>query len=228
MKDIKAKVWTFLIYEDSAPNNWREMLEELCIPCAVSPLHDKDVNPTGEQKKAHRHVILRWESATTYNNVLRITQEFNSPIPKKVESTVGMYRYLTHKDNPEKYQYNESDIILFGGFDLDMFDTMKTGERQRLLDDIEDLLESENINEYYQLVKYLRSHDMKKHLYIVRNNTIYLSSLIRSKRYSKEKQLEEREKLVYNKFQEFLEYGVITDDTIKGLTELFGEIKVID
>ena len=32
-------------------------------------LHDKDVNPTGEVKKPHYHVICYYENSTTYNNV---------------------------------------------------------------------------------------------------------------------------------------------------------------
>lgn len=228
MKDLKARAWTFLVYPDSCPDNWLEMLEELCIPCAISPLHDKDVNPTGEEKKAHYHVILRWENTTTYKNVLQITNTFNSPIPKKVESVVGMYRYLIHKDNPEKYQYNEDDIICFSGFDLDMFETLKTGDRQRILDEIEDIIEENNIDELYKLIRYLRKNDMKKHLYIVRNNTIYLGSIIRSKKFMYEKDLEQREKLVSKAYTDFLEYGIVNDDTIRALTELFKEIKVID
>lgn len=35
---------------DSAPDNWQQILEEKFIPAFISPLHDSDVNPTGEPK----------------------------------------------------------------------------------------------------------------------------------------------------------------------------------
>ena len=60
MKCKKSRYWTFLIYPDSAPKNWYELLEELHLPTCVSPLHDRDVNPDGEIKKPHYHVMICW------------------------------------------------------------------------------------------------------------------------------------------------------------------------
>ena len=55
-KRFKTRAWTFIVYPDSAPDDWRDILDDLHIPWCESPLHDKDQNPTGEQKKAHWHV----------------------------------------------------------------------------------------------------------------------------------------------------------------------------
>ena len=51
----KNRNWTFLIYPESAPNDWFEILQNTGLPFAVSPLHDKDFNPTGDQKN---HIII--------------------------------------------------------------------------------------------------------------------------------------------------------------------------
>ena len=48
------------MYPESAPENWREILADLHIPVLISPLHDKDVTPDGEIKKAHYHVIIMY------------------------------------------------------------------------------------------------------------------------------------------------------------------------
>lgn len=46
----------FLFYQESAPENYLEILEEIHVPFVLSPWHDKDVNKkTGEFKKAHKH-----------------------------------------------------------------------------------------------------------------------------------------------------------------------------
>ena len=102
---IKKRNWGFVLYPESAPIDWIDNLKIKGITFAVSPLHDKDVNPTGESKKEHYHVILCFGSPTTFNNVKAITDELNQPIPIPLESVRGYYRYFTHKDNPEKYQY---------------------------------------------------------------------------------------------------------------------------
>lgn len=50
-KYIKARTWGMVVYPQSAPEDWVELLRETYIQFAVSPLHDKDVNPDGEIKK---------------------------------------------------------------------------------------------------------------------------------------------------------------------------------
>ncbi|WP_225354628.1 Rep family protein, partial [Ligilactobacillus murinus] len=57
-KDDRARTWTFIVYPESAPENWRDLLDEYHVPWVESPLHDKDINPDGTVKKAHWHVIL--------------------------------------------------------------------------------------------------------------------------------------------------------------------------
>ena len=48
--DAKALAWTFIVYPESAPKNWKEVLDGYHIPWVSSPLHDKDINATGEPK----------------------------------------------------------------------------------------------------------------------------------------------------------------------------------
>ena len=65
-KDTRTRVWTFLVYPDSAPENWRDLLDEQHIEFIVSPLHDRDINPTGEPKKPHWHLMLTFEGKKSY------------------------------------------------------------------------------------------------------------------------------------------------------------------
>ena len=50
---VKKRNWAFVLYPESAPEDWRERLQQTGLQCCVSPLHDKDVNDTGGPKKAH-------------------------------------------------------------------------------------------------------------------------------------------------------------------------------
>ena len=83
---MKERHWTFVLYPESAPENWIDFLQQLGLPCAFSPLHDKDINPTGEEKKAHYHVLICFPGPTTYNKVLDITKSLNATIPQRVLS----------------------------------------------------------------------------------------------------------------------------------------------
>ena len=45
----------------SAPDNWRDILDEEHIQWVESPLHDKDKLPDGRTKKPHWHILLLFD-----------------------------------------------------------------------------------------------------------------------------------------------------------------------
>lgn len=158
-KNDKARHWTFILYPESAPDDWKDRLIQLGIEFAVSPLHDKDLNPTGEVKKSHYHILLSYGNTTTYNNIKSICDDLNCPIPQKVANCKGMIRYFIHLDNPEKYQYNMSDIQVYNGFDL--ADLMKptSTDKYNYKFAIIDICKSEGFIHYTDLIIHLRSLD---------------------------------------------------------------------
>ena len=127
-KILKKRNWAFVVYPESAPNDWIEQLQQRGVGGALSPLHDKDLNATGEPKKAHWHVIVTYEGPTAQSVVERLTEHLNAPKPIPLEQVRGYYRYLTHKDNPEKAQYDEKDIQTLNGFDIRDFVEMTKSE----------------------------------------------------------------------------------------------------
>ena len=72
-KDDRARTWTFIVYPESAPQNWRELLDECHVSWVESPLHDKDVNPDGTVKKPHWHIILLFDGNKSYEQVKEIS-----------------------------------------------------------------------------------------------------------------------------------------------------------
>lgn len=179
--NIKKRNWAFVLYPDSAPEDWEEQLYLKGLCCAVSPLHDKDINPTGEVKKPHYHIILCFGNPTTYNNVLQITKEFNATIPQPLESVVGYYRYLTHKDNPEKAQYNEEEIKLINNFDATQ--VLNSMEVFNILKAIHTLIMEIDIVEYADLMEYLMINDMGDYYNVACSHTLYLNTLLTSRRH---------------------------------------------
>lgn len=85
--------------------------------------HDKDTRPSDDNpdvnvlKEPHIHLVLITRSAHTVSAVQRWL-DYTDDNCKKINSDVQIcadvalsYRYLTHKDHPEKYQYSDDDII---------------------------------------------------------------------------------------------------------------------
>lgn len=183
----KARYWTFVAYPDSLGDiDLYNYLSELGLCFAISPLHDKDMNPTGEPKKPHYHVLLEFPGPTTYKNVKEnIVDPIGQPIPKIVMTVRGAYRYLCHLDNPEKAQYSIDDIRKSSNFELVLTKTELTTLKILILDDID----SQHITEYYDLLLYYRKTGDFDRLDIVSNNTMFFSTYLNSYRAKLKKNL---------------------------------------
>lgn len=105
--NLKGRHFAYVVYPESAPDDWVEQLKQTGLSFVVSPLHDKDINADNTPKKEHYHVIVSWGNSTTYRSARGLCDTLKCPIPQVLKNCNGMYRYLTHKDNPDKYQYKE-------------------------------------------------------------------------------------------------------------------------
>ena len=150
--NVKKRNWAFVLYPESAPDDWIEQLRQTGLQCAISPLHDKDIDPTGEPKKAHYHIILCYSGPTSFNVVRQLTERLNQPIPQALEQVRGYYRYLTHKDNPEKYQYSDDDIKTLNGFNISDFVELSKSEVLEIKLKLQNLIREINILEYSDFV----------------------------------------------------------------------------
>lgn len=178
MAEKRGRNWTLVVYPESAPKNWRGILDDEHISWIESPLHDKDVNPDGEVKKAHWHILLLFEGNKSYKQVLEISKKLNAPIPQRVESARGMVRYMVHLDNPEKYQYNKSDIISHGGADADHFFKMTVTHGQDVLKEITHYILENKVTNFVELVEYAIENNDDWFDVIANRNTLFLNKLI--------------------------------------------------
>lgn len=184
-KNVKKRNWAFILYPDSAPKDWREQLQKTGLQCAISPLHDKDVNPTGEPKKPHYHVILCYSGPTAYNVVKALTNgQLGQTVPQPLEQVRGMYRYLTHADNPEKAQYSKSDIGTINGFCISDFVELTRSEVTKLKREIQTFIRDNEILEYADLLDLLAdAESMSDHYEVAANNTLLFTAYLSSRRY---------------------------------------------
>ena len=113
--DTRRRNFACVVYPESAPENWVQILSEKFVPAFISPLHDKDVNPTGDPKKAHHHVMVMFDGKKSVDQARALFESIGGVGCEVVESIRGMARYLCHLDNPEKAQYSPYDVqALFG------------------------------------------------------------------------------------------------------------------
>lgn len=156
----KSRYFTFLLYRDSAPSNYLELLESLNIPMALSPWHDQDEKTKnftpGEQKlvaqgkvvfkKEHRHCIYIANNPVTANAVRNRLQRLfakytNKPVVSHVQiittSVENTYAYLTHESKDaiakHKHVYDSKDIVLLSNFDLSRYQVFDTEEQLEVL-----------------------------------------------------------------------------------------------
>lgn len=181
-KNVKKRNWAFVLYPESAPENWMEELQRTGLQCAISPLHDKDINPDNTPKKAHYHVILTYSGPTSYNVVKALTDGFNQPIPQPLEQVRGYYRYLTHKDNPEKAQYDDREIKTINGFDIADFTELTRTEITQIKKSLQLLIRQQEITEYAELMDYLQDEDLNTEYEVASNNTYFFNTYITGRR----------------------------------------------
>lgn len=182
MFEDKNRHWTFLVYPESAPNNWKELLQETGCQIAISPLHDKDENPDKELKKPHYHILICFPGPTTFKKVNSLCSQLNSPIPKRVLSIIGIYRYFTHLDNPEKYQYNEEDIVVLNGFDIKEYNGLTASQTLVIKKALQKLIIEKHLTEYSDFMDYIIENLGNDFYQVASNNTLFFDRYLSSRR----------------------------------------------
>lgn len=120
----RARNWTLIFYPDEGIKDFKKVLDELCVPCCVSPLH------TPEDKKAHHHILFSGDKKTEsqiYNEICKrlgdvVILDGKETVkgvtkPQRVVNLRSTVRYFLHLDNPKKQQFENKVLEDYGGFD---------------------------------------------------------------------------------------------------------------
>lgn len=116
---IRSHIFRVVLYPDNPDHMLAIMqLQSLEFP-AVGIKHDKDVytddtddHKAGEIEKEHFHFVVRYKNAhylVSFAKSLGIDPRF----VKTGNSYKGCVRYLLHLDDPDKYQYERSELVGF-------------------------------------------------------------------------------------------------------------------
>lgn len=103
--------WELVLYPDSDSYDVSSVLADLVgvFDQWAYILHDSDVDVDGNPKKPHYHFYGKSGDKLSASGI-----SYRVHVPESacrvVSSWKGALRYLVHVDNPEKHQYNVSDI----------------------------------------------------------------------------------------------------------------------
>lgn len=188
-EDKRHLSWTFVVYPDSAPKNWREIIDDLHIKYAISPLHDRDINGDGSPKKPHWHVVLAFDTVKSYTQIKAITDQLTAPIPQAVNSLIGTTRYLAHLDNPEKAQYSVDDIVTGGNFPLTEILAKSATEKKAIVKEIYQYILDHDVTEYHEIVDYAFLNNDDWFEVLTNGYTLFFTAVIKSRRHNPQLQI---------------------------------------
>jgi hypothetical protein len=177
-KNVKGRDWTFIVYPESAPISWREILNDTHLRWVESPLHDKDINPDGEIKKAHWHILLTYDGPVNIVAVKKITDKLNAPVPQKISSAKGLVRYMIHLDNPEKFQYSRSDIKGHNGADVASYFELTATNKLMIMKDIVRYIYENEVDNYSDFLMYCIENKDDWFDVAINSNTIAINKMI--------------------------------------------------
>lgn len=182
--DNRIRNWTFVLYEDSAPDNWRDVLDDMHIEWIESPWHDKDFTADGSPKKKHKHILLLFSGKKSYEQIKEITDLLGQPIPQRVHSAKATVRYMAHLDNPDKAQYNPYEIIAHGGIDVSDLLKPSSSERYSLIREMLDYIRSAGVTEFQDLMDYAAAEHFDDWFPLLCDNSAYVvGQYIKSQRH---------------------------------------------
>lgn len=199
---MSKAVYSFVSYPESSDcTEIADSLYKVGWDCfCISPLHDKDIKEDGTPKKAHYHWIIGFEKnpPKPAEFIAAIKAVGGVVIQDKmfVHNAWGAVEYLTHKNAPEKYQYEEQP--LFGrGWDIDRITTQnEKNEHRRYLKSLQKADDSaaimwiisligadkDQINGFQPLADKVIK-DKPEYFPVLLKNTYFINSYINSKLY---------------------------------------------
>lgn len=176
----RTRNFATIVYPESAPENWMEILSEKFVPAFISPLHDKDKNPTGEDKKAHYHVMIMFDGVKTKEQAQEIVDSIGGVGCENIQSVRGYARYLCHLDNPEKTQYKQEDVKCFCGADYPGTIGLVT-DKYKAIGEMIDYCEENNIVSYSELLVYCRINRFDWFRVLCDNGTVVVKEYLKSR-----------------------------------------------
>ena len=117
----RGKTWQAILYPDADNYSYDDVLKNITSMSYryAYILHSEDTftsedaeddSKIGLPKKDHVHIVFFWDNSYQLGYIANKIG-LPSNYLQRVQSRTGAIQYLTHKNNPEKHQYNVADIV---------------------------------------------------------------------------------------------------------------------
>lgn len=198
----KARFFTGLIYEDSAPADYEQQLKDSLRQWLLSPWHTPDPvedMESGALKtlKRHRHVLYCHGNTISAKAAREIMPEWLVLPPTDAGFTVGSYRnlsrYFLHLDQPDKEQFEgkpETNLTILNNFPLDLSKELTKSEKRQLKIQLWNLCRSNSITEYAELMNLLGDTQEWDMFELAFDSQSKIEGYIRSNRHSWKKEID--------------------------------------
>jgi len=189
----RTRNYATVVYPESAPENWLEILRDQKINAFVSPLHDKDVNPeSGEIKKPHYHVQFIFDGPKSKDQAQQIAAAIGGVGLEILNSVRGYARYLCHLDNPEKYQYSPDDVLSVGSEDYLNVIALPS-DKYRVIGEIIAWCEETGCFYYSDLLRYAMENRNDWFRTLCDNGTFVIKEYLKSENFKRKRESENAE-----------------------------------
>lgn len=182
-RKVKARNFAFILYPESIPEDWKEKLETLDIPMAISPLHDKDareLNKSGDVwdlspeelelhnqgklfKKPHYHVMYMAPNPVPIESIRKkIKRKLGDKSISHIEIIDGVqsyFKYLTHESSDaikkKKHKYDKNDIVYLSNFDIDRYITLDDVQKKEMFNAITKAIRAHGLANIFDLSDFI-------------------------------------------------------------------------
>lgn len=185
----RTRNYATVIYLDSAPEKWMEIIESWKVPVFVSPYHDRDIIPDGTPKKPHYHIMVMFDNVKTKEQANELFESVNGVGCEVVNSLRGMARYLCHLDNPDKAQYRIEDVKQFGGADY-LLVIGTAADKAKMIREMRDFVNENDIDYYCDLFDYACEQNSMWFDCLINNGSYTMKEYIKSRTFKKQHKLE--------------------------------------
>lgn len=174
MADDRARNWVLIAYPDNcSETELDDFLDNLHIQAFRSPLHHGHEFDGIDERKDHWHVGLIFQGKKSYEQIMElIVRPLNTARPEVMLSIRGSARYFLHRDNPEKEQFpSGTKLKAFGGFDIEAHFMPTASEKSKIIGEMEDWIEANNILEFDDLSRFARLNHYDTWYWLLNNGS---------------------------------------------------------
>lgn len=176
----RTRNYATVVYPESAPENWQDILSEQFVPAFISPIHDSDKNADGESKKAHYHVMIMFDNVKTIEQASDIFIKIGGVGCEVIQSLRGYARYLCHLDNPDKIQYDPQNVRALCGADY-VATIGLVLDKYKAIGEMIDYCKANNVVSFSELLEYSREERFDWFRVLCDNGTVVIDKYLKSR-----------------------------------------------